>query len=161
MNQLSLDHPSAEQLSAFGLGQLDESASATIVEHLTVCEPCRHVVDGVAPDSLVDLLKRDSRQPFSDETLTLTLRMGKDSLRMAGPFSLDARKEPKRITFIIQQTPKDQKGAASNTGVHGIYRFDGDRLVLCITEGADRRPSEFATSKQTPDQFLLTLVSGP
>ncbi len=85
---------------------------------------------------------KGTRAVFKDETLTLTLRMGKEFLRMTGPFSLDARKDPKRITFIIQQTPKDQKGAASNTGVHGIYRFDGDRLVLCITEGADRRPTE-------------------
>src|SRR5688572_28445730 len=54
MNQASLDHPSAEQLEAFGLGRLIESESATIEEHLSACETCCEVVENVAPDSFVD-----------------------------------------------------------------------------------------------------------
>jgi uncharacterized protein (TIGR03067 family) len=94
-----------------------------------------------------------------EEGMQLNLRLDKSSMRLDGIFSLDARKAPKRLTFIIQKDSKPPPGTGSQVGiaVHGIYRFEGARLVLCITEGADRRPSEFATSAQTPDQFLLTL----
>src|SRR5687767_4815235 len=57
MKQVSLDHPSAEQLAAFGLGRLNESESATIEEHLSACETCCQVVDEVTPDSFIDHLK--------------------------------------------------------------------------------------------------------
>src|ERR1700740_203755 len=53
MKEVSLDHPSVEQLAAFGLGRLNELESATIEEHLSGCDTCCQVVDDVAPDSLV------------------------------------------------------------------------------------------------------------
>jgi uncharacterized protein (TIGR03067 family) len=96
---------------------------------------------------------------FQKESMQLNMRLGKESMRLDGTFSLDPRKEPRRFNYIIQSENKLPKGARSQVGlaVHGIYRFDGDRLVVCFTEGADRRPKEFMTSTKTPDQFLLTL----
>lgn len=95
---------------------------------------------------------------FQDESMKLNIHVGKESMLLDGNFTLDARKEPKRLTYIIQGENKVAKGSPSQIGkaAHGIYRFDGDRLILRFTEGADRRPSEFATSAKTPDQFLLT-----
>jgi uncharacterized protein (TIGR03067 family) len=60
------EHPTPEQLSAFGLGRLEESASAVVEAHLTVCEPCRTVVESLPDDSLIALVQA----PPGDSTCT-------------------------------------------------------------------------------------------
>jgi WD40 repeat protein len=56
MNEV-LAHPDAGQLTAFGLGQLDEAESAAVESHLAECIACRSVVESAADDSLVVLLR--------------------------------------------------------------------------------------------------------
>jgi Tol biopolymer transport system component len=61
-----LDHPDAERLTAFGLGQLDESDSAVIEGHLADCPACRTAVEAAADNSLVSLLRSAAGQPRTE-----------------------------------------------------------------------------------------------
>jgi WD40 repeat protein/tRNA A-37 threonylcarbamoyl transferase component Bud32 len=57
MTDVASPHPSPEQLAAFGLGRLDDDASAAVETHLGACPACRTVVEGLAADSLVLALR--------------------------------------------------------------------------------------------------------
>jgi hypothetical protein len=57
MNQAQLSHPSPEQLSAFGLGKLDEETSATLEAHLADCPQCRQALEHPQADSFVARLR--------------------------------------------------------------------------------------------------------
>jgi tRNA A-37 threonylcarbamoyl transferase component Bud32 len=57
MNGQPVTHPAAEQLSAFGLGKLNDAAAAAIAQHLEGCLPCRKAVERVAGDTFVGLVR--------------------------------------------------------------------------------------------------------
>ncbi len=57
MTAVELEHPTGSVLTAYSLGELGESELAGIDAHLAECEVCRQVVEGVAPDTLVALLR--------------------------------------------------------------------------------------------------------
>jgi WD40 repeat protein len=57
MSDATAIHPTPEVLTAFGLGKLTEAETEVIARHLTACEDCRRLVEGVAPDSLVGLVR--------------------------------------------------------------------------------------------------------
>jgi uncharacterized protein (TIGR03067 family) len=65
-------------------------------------------------------------------------------------FTLDTSANPKRIDLIY---PK-----ASQNGL-GIYRFDGDQLIICVWDGKDR-PTEF-TSAGGDNRKMMTLKRAP
>jgi predicted anti-sigma-YlaC factor YlaD len=65
MNVLELEHPTGAVLSAYGLGQLNEEELAGIDEHLASCAACRLVVQGVAPDTFLMLLRSAATEPDS------------------------------------------------------------------------------------------------
>ncbi len=50
-------HPDAGKLSEFGLGLLPPTAADAIKAHLDCCPSCRTLVEGLADDSLVLLLR--------------------------------------------------------------------------------------------------------
>jgi uncharacterized protein (TIGR03067 family) len=50
-------HPSAEQLTAFGLGRLGERDETAVVLHLEGCAACRTAVEGLSGDSFVARLR--------------------------------------------------------------------------------------------------------
>jgi HEAT repeat protein/tRNA A-37 threonylcarbamoyl transferase component Bud32 len=52
-----LEHPRGSILVAYGLGQLDEKELVDVDAHLAECDLCRQVVEGVAPDTLLTLLR--------------------------------------------------------------------------------------------------------
>jgi uncharacterized protein (TIGR03067 family) len=54
-----------------------------------------------------------------------------------GSFKLNPMASPKQIT--VKAT------GSSNSTLEGIYRFEGERLVLCMGGGADQRPTEFSS----------------
>jgi uncharacterized protein (TIGR03067 family) len=60
------EHPTAEQLTAFGLGKLDDAESAALEAHLAECETCRRALETQAADSFVVL----ARAVRSDRTST-------------------------------------------------------------------------------------------
>jgi RND family efflux transporter MFP subunit len=53
MNHLQLDHPTAEDLVAFGRGRLDDNLAALVEAHLAACATCGSAVDRVSGDSFV------------------------------------------------------------------------------------------------------------
>jgi len=73
-----------------------------------------------------------------------------DRARMhGGPtyrFRLDPAKDPKELDFLDADT--------GNAQFHGIYKFEGDRLVTCVTTHLLPRTQRFTTTKGTSD--LLT-----
>lgn len=72
-------HPSAEQLSAYSLGQLPPEEVSTIERHISECEPCCDTIVGLASDdTFVGLLKEARQLPF-DSTLEHGSRDAKSS----------------------------------------------------------------------------------
>lgn len=67
--------------------------------------------------------KRDGK-PFSGSTLTL-----------------DIKPTPKTITIV------PEGGQARDKPVKGIYKFDGDKLTLCMAEPGADAPKEFKAAK--------------
>jgi hypothetical protein len=61
MNGAKLSHPDHEQLSAFGLGRLDETAAATVREHLDDCALCRSSLENLPADSFVAKLQASAQ----------------------------------------------------------------------------------------------------
>src|SRR4051794_33312952 len=57
MNQVQLSHPSHEQLTAFGLGQLGPDEMAEVERHVAACDACNAVLESLPDDPLVSLLK--------------------------------------------------------------------------------------------------------
>jgi serine/threonine protein kinase len=47
----ALIHPTPQELTAFGLGQLAETAAAAVADHLAVCPVCRQAVENLPPDA--------------------------------------------------------------------------------------------------------------
>jgi hypothetical protein len=58
---MKLAHPSPDQLSAFGLGLLDEAESAAIECHLADCSACRAALEAVPEDAFVAKLRTSAR----------------------------------------------------------------------------------------------------
>jgi formylglycine-generating enzyme required for sulfatase activity/serine/threonine protein kinase len=54
-------HPSQDDLSAFGLGRLDEGRALAIAQHLRGCHACCDRVENVPADTLVKLLRQAER----------------------------------------------------------------------------------------------------
>ena len=54
-------HPTPEILRAYGLGELDDASASVVSKHLG-CPDCRRQVSEVAPDDLIDRLRRHQAQ---------------------------------------------------------------------------------------------------
>jgi len=63
MLHVKLAHPSWEQLSAFGLGQLDPAEVAEIENHVLSCTVCCQMLWSVPDDRLVLLLRQAFSKP--------------------------------------------------------------------------------------------------
>ena len=61
-------------------------------------------------------------------------RLGTD--RLSERFAVDESTSPKRIDFDDGHSPM----------IRGIYRLDGDELIICGNDPGDPRPTEFKTS---------------
>ena len=84
MNQLEVDHPSAADLVAFGLGRLDEGHAVEVEAHLATCETCRSAVDAAPTD------------PFVAKVQAACLQTQQGSLLSAGGDSLRTQTLPPR-----------------------------------------------------------------
>jgi tRNA A-37 threonylcarbamoyl transferase component Bud32 len=58
MSDAAIVHPSAQQLSAFGLGKLSEAEAEAVARHLGDCPDCLQAVQRVAPDSFLGRVKQ-------------------------------------------------------------------------------------------------------
>ena len=58
------DHPTKSELTAFGLGKLNDDAAEPISEHLAVCAPCMATLAGLEDDTFIDLIERADKKKF-------------------------------------------------------------------------------------------------
>ena len=66
--------------------------------------------------------------------------------------------DPKEIDFKYTGPDREDVGPGQDT-MRGIYRLDGDTLVLCMGGGGDERPTEFkAVKEQEVDLMVLRRV---
>src|SRR5438552_18653968 len=56
-------HPHREQLSAYGLGTLDDTGIQGVAEHLEVCEHCRQTVEETPADTFLAALHAARPEP--------------------------------------------------------------------------------------------------
>ncbi len=84
MNLLEVDHPSAADLVAFGLGRLDAGQAVEVEAHLATCETCRSAVDSAPTD------------PFVAKVQAACLQTQQGSLLSAGGGSLGTQTLPLR-----------------------------------------------------------------
>jgi uncharacterized protein (TIGR03067 family) len=66
-----------------------------------------------------------------------------------GTFTIDAAKSPKRIDIKT-----GEKGPFKGKTLPGIYKIDGDTLVICCHADAKTRPEEFAAHAKTRNMLL-------
>ena len=60
-------HPSPDELSAYGLGQLPPDEAAVIESHISECLPCCEIVAGTSSeDTFMGLLKEARQLPEAD-----------------------------------------------------------------------------------------------
>lgn len=71
-----------------------------------------------------------------------------DNKKHARIFSIDATQYPATITITD----------ASKEEVHGIYKFDDNRLVVCLAESGEKAPTEFS-AKEGSKRMLMVLQS--
>src|SRR4051812_23538015 len=65
MSLLVADHPTPDQLRAFGEGRLPPSDFAGVEEHIGSCESCCRALEGLQPDSFVGRLRSAERAAFA------------------------------------------------------------------------------------------------
>ncbi len=76
-------HPTAEELSAYGLGQLNESRTAAVARHLQSCPQCRQAVSRVSPDSFAGQVP--AARPAGSGTQLPAAPLGASPARPAAP----------------------------------------------------------------------------
>jgi len=79
---------------------------------------------------------KDGRYVFLREKI---LEMTGDSLNFEIDYEIDPTSQPKRINEYFKVLTKE--GKESKTMIRGIYKLDGDTLVICT--GASERPKTF------------------
>lgn len=104
------------------------------------------------PESAVIGGKVDPPPPGSTMTITtkgrLVMKEGKDE-PVEMDFTFDPKKDPPEIDFA------EPRGGMGQKALKGIYKLDGDTLMICIAMGGDR-PTAF-TSPAGSMNMLITL----
>jgi uncharacterized protein (TIGR03067 family) len=83
--------------------------------------------------------------PESVEGLTVTFQGDKfvskkgDKVLQEGTIKIDPAKSPRQIDVIASSGPEADKAQL------GIYKFEGDRLIICGTPAGGQRPTAFKT----------------
>ena len=70
-----------------------------------------------------------------------------------GTLTLNPTAAPKQITI--------RSRTDNNMAMEGIYRFDGDKLVLCIGDFNQERPKRFASDAAIPSLVVVTFEREP
>jgi serine/threonine protein kinase len=78
MNDWPRSHPSPEELSAYGLGQLDDDASAAIEDHVADCTPCQTLLEQVPGDTFLARLQESARPNVSGATALTLIKAATD-----------------------------------------------------------------------------------
>jgi uncharacterized protein (TIGR03067 family) len=96
------------------------------------------------------------RVSFEGDQFKLLLPDGNSTSGIAA-FKLNTVKSPHNIDIIVSQGPE------SHDLWLGIYKLDGDDLIICLPRGEpyDRRPSEFAAEKGSNQEIIKLKRSKP
>jgi uncharacterized protein (TIGR03067 family) len=99
-----------------------------------------------------ELAGRDHLDDFAGMKLVVkgdqfTIEFAENSDR--GTFTIDAAKSPKWID--IKTSPK---GPFFGRSLHGIYKFDKERLILCCEADGKARPTAFEAKAKSRNMLL-------
>jgi uncharacterized protein (TIGR03067 family) len=127
---------------------LNRTGSRAMVASLAAVVVLGGVVRGMAADdpSPADALKSlkgtwvtqdgiDSTWTFEGETLKATV----NGLDYTCKVKADPKAKPMTLDLAIDEGPEDSKGKTSKC----IYKFDGEKLILCVSMPGKDRPKEF------------------
>ena len=91
----------------------------------------------------------DLKFVFKDEALKADV----DGAVYSSKIAVDSKAKPNpTIDLTITEGPGNSAGAVSK----GIYKFDGEKLILCVTKpGGDKRPAEYQATED--ESYLFTL----
>jgi uncharacterized protein (TIGR03067 family) len=76
---------------------------------------------------------------FKDKTANILVTVQERELKIKGEIKLDESKTPKEWDWTKFETP-DGNNVEDNLA---IYKFDGDKLILCSGGPGGKRPTEF------------------
>ena len=102
----------------------------------------------------VESMERDGKQAPEEEGKDIKVTFGADGKvtfkmpdkEITGTYKLDAAKKPKTITLE----------ATDEKTLYGIYKLEGDKLMICAAEGsADDRPTEFTTKEGSKSRLVV------
>ncbi len=97
--------------------------------------------DGKTPEEET----RKMRASITDSVIST--KQGKDDSQ--GEYTIDPTKNPKEIDIKLLDGPEKGKW------VKGLYRIDGDTLVICSADPGEDRPKEFKVAKGS-NSVLIT-----
>ena len=104
---------------------------------------------------ILDAATLDGRAHGADfEGMKLTLKGGEYTIEFAensdrGTFTIDPAKSPKWIDIKT-----GAKGPFKGLTLPGIYKLDGEKLVLCCHADGKVRPAEFGAQSKTRNMLL-------
>lgn len=85
------------------------------------------------------------------EDNAIVIRSHEDNKKHVRVFSIDATQYPHTIT--ITDTSKEQ--------TRGIYKFDDNRLVVCLSDTGDKAPGEFSAKEGTRRMLMVLQAAKP
>ena len=89
----------------------------------------------------------DSKWTFEGETLKASV----NGLDYTCKVKVDPKAKPATIDFVIDEGPEDAKGKTSKC----IYKFEGEKLILCVSMPGKDRPKAFEQSEGESYLFEL------
>jgi uncharacterized protein (TIGR03067 family) len=103
------------------------------------------VEDGkvIPRQAIPDWLPSGGRLEIADHAIMI--HSTADNKKHVRLFSIDATQYPRAIT--LTGSDKEQ--------IHGIYRFDENRLIVCLADPADKAPTEFSAKEGTRRMLLV------
>ena len=111
--------------------------------------------DDSSPDDALKTLKGkwvaeeglDSTWTFDGDTLKASV----NGMDYTCKVKADPKAKPMTLDLLIDEGPEDSKGKTSKC----IYKFDGEKLILCVSVPGKDRPKEFETSEG--DSYVFEL----